>query len=95
MYMTLLETQDIHTRLSQLSGNWELIGDELIRISYELGGFRDAVQFVNHVADLADKADHHPNIHIYYNTVILELATHSEGGLTEKDFDMAQQIEAL
>jgi 4a-hydroxytetrahydrobiopterin dehydratase len=49
--------------------------------------------FVNQVADFAEQADHHPDILINYRKVTLTLSTHSEGGLTQKDFDLAEKIE--
>ena len=51
--------------------------------------------FVNQVAELAESADHHPDILINYKRVTLTLSTHSAGGLTEKDFDLASQIEKI
>lgn len=60
--------------------------------------FRDfaaALQFVNRVGDLAEQADHHPDIFINYSRVTLTLSTHSAGGLTEKDFALAGKIEQI
>lgn len=54
-------------------------------------GFLDSIDFVNRVAMKAEKADHHPDIDIRWNKVTLTLSTHSEGGLTAKDFSMARQ----
>jgi 4a-hydroxytetrahydrobiopterin dehydratase len=62
-----------------------------IRRTFEFGGFLDSVDFVNRVAMKAEKADHHPDIDIRWNKVTLTLSTHSEGGLTAKDFSMAKQ----
>ena len=56
--------------------------------------FPAAISFVNRVADLAEKADHHPDIDIRYDRVRLRLSTHSEGGLTRRDFDLAAQIDS-
>jgi 4a-hydroxytetrahydrobiopterin dehydratase len=53
------------------------------------------MRFVNHVADLAEKAGHHPDIDIPYNRVRLALVTHDEGGLTAKDFDLAGETSKL
>ena len=62
---------------------------------FEFGGFLDAIDFVNRVAMKAEKADHHPDIDIRWNKVALALTTHSEGGLTAKDFAMARQCAEL
>jgi 4a-hydroxytetrahydrobiopterin dehydratase len=90
--MARLNQNDVRSRLSALSG-WELDDDE-IQKKYKFSDFREAMTFVNRVAQLAEAADHHPDIEIKYNSVKLELSTHSEGGLTEKDFALATQIDA-
>jgi 4a-hydroxytetrahydrobiopterin dehydratase len=63
--------------------------------TYEFKDFSAALQFVNEVGRLAEAAWHHPDIDIRWNKVTLTLSTHSEGGLTPKDFDLAKQIDAL
>jgi 4a-hydroxytetrahydrobiopterin dehydratase len=62
---------------------------------FEFEGFMDAVDFVNRVARTAEKHDHHPDIDIRWNKVTLALSTHSEGGLTGKDFSMARECSAI
>ena len=57
--------------------------------------FPAAIRFVHAVAKLAEKAGHHPDIDICWNKVTLTLTTHSEGGLTEKDFKLARQVDQL
>jgi len=76
--------------LKTLSG-WEIREGELKRL-YKFSDFKEAMAFVNRVADLAAAVDHHPDIDIRYNKVRLTLSTHSAGGLTEKDFSLAKQI---
>jgi 4a-hydroxytetrahydrobiopterin dehydratase len=71
---------------------WERSGAE-IRRTYRFGDFREALAFVNRVGELAERAGHHPDIDIRYNTVTLALATHDAGGLTAKDFELARAIE--
>lgn len=63
--------------------------------TYQFRDFAAAMDFVNKVAELAEAANHHPDIDIRWNKVTLTLATHSEGGLTTKDFDLAGKINAL
>ncbi len=63
--------------------------------TYQFKDFLAAMEFVNRVARAAESANHHPDIDIRWNKVSLTLATHSEGGLTQKDFDLAQKIDAL
>ncbi|MGB5816378.1 MAG: 4a-hydroxytetrahydrobiopterin dehydratase [Thermoanaerobaculia bacterium] len=63
--------------------------------TYKFPNFRAAMAFVNFVAELAEAQDHHPDIDIRYSTVVLVLTTHSEEGLTQKDFELASAIENL
>ena len=63
--------------------------------TYQFKDFVAAMEFVNKMAKVAEAANHHPDIDIRWNKVTLVLATHSEGGLTQKDFDLAKQIDAL
>jgi 4a-hydroxytetrahydrobiopterin dehydratase len=91
--MAKLSDVDIDARLAQLTG-WGRQGDEIAR-EYTFGDFMEALGFVNAVAELAEAADHHPDILIHgYKRVKLTLSTHSEGGLTGRDFDLAARIDA-
>jgi 4a-hydroxytetrahydrobiopterin dehydratase len=89
--MPKLSAEAIQTKLRNLKG-WNLAGDTISK-KYTWPSFPEAIKFVNQVADLAEWADHHPDISINYKRVTLTLSTHSEGGLTEKDFDLAERIE--
>ena len=91
--MALLSENQIQKELAALKG-WKREGNEIVR-EYELKGFIHAMGFVNSVALLAEKANHHPDIDIRWNKVKLTLSTHSAGGLTEKDFNLAKQIDSL
>jgi 4a-hydroxytetrahydrobiopterin dehydratase len=87
----LLEEEEIEQRVDEL-GDWEHEGGQ-IQKTFEFDDFVTAIKFVNDVADLAERYDHHPDIDIRYNRVTLALTTHSEGGLTARDFDIAGEIE--
>lgn len=91
--MPLLTDAEIEDGLKGLNG-WERKGNEIVRV-YKNKNFVDSIGFVNKVAILAEKADHHPDILIQYKNVTLTLSTHSKGGLTEKDFNLARAIDAL
>jgi 4a-hydroxytetrahydrobiopterin dehydratase len=91
--MRLLTEDEITARLTQAAG-WERSGEEITR-TVKLGDFRDAMIYVGAVAHLAQAAGHHPDIAISWNKVTLTLSTHSAGGLTEADFALAGQINAL
>jgi 4a-hydroxytetrahydrobiopterin dehydratase len=71
---------------------WEIKAGELVRI-YKFEDFVTALEFVNQIAVLAEKAGHHPDIDIRYNKVRLALVTHDAGGLTSKYFDLAAQAD--
>ncbi|HET9200253.1 MAG TPA: 4a-hydroxytetrahydrobiopterin dehydratase [Dehalococcoidia bacterium] len=91
--MARLSSSEIKSALSDLQG-WE--GDESgIKRSYKFKDFVESMGFVNRVSLLAEKADHHPDIEISYNRVALTLVTHSEGGVTSNDTEMAAKINAL
>lgn len=87
----LLNDQAIQDALEVLDG-WQRDGDAIHR-SYKFPSFRIALAFVQFVGELAEAADHHPDIDIRYNRVTLTLSTHSAGGLTVKDFKLAGQID--
>jgi 4a-hydroxytetrahydrobiopterin dehydratase len=89
----LLAEEDIQKGLNSLKG-WNREGNEIAK-QFELKDFVRAMGFVNSVALLAEKVNHHPDIDIRWNKVRLVLSTHSAGGLTEKDFNLARQIESL
>jgi 4a-hydroxytetrahydrobiopterin dehydratase len=91
--MAKLDRQQIEQRVKSLNG-WTLEGDA-IRKQYTFKDFPEAVAFVNRLAPEAEQADHHPDILINYKRVTLTYATHSEGGLTAKDFDGAAIADRL
>jgi 4a-hydroxytetrahydrobiopterin dehydratase len=90
--MARLDDGEIARRLKEVPG-WERSGESLRR-EFHFDGFSEAIAFVNRVAALADAADHHPDIDIRFDKVSLQLTTHDSGGLTERDFTLAQRIDA-
>ncbi len=90
--MALLSENQIRDRLARVPG-WERRGNE-IRRTWTFADFGASMAFVNKVAALAQAADHHPDIDIRYSKVTLVLSTHDAGGLTAKDFDLAEAIGA-
>jgi len=88
--MALLTETQMRERLARLPG-WERRGDE-IRRTWSFADFESSMAFVNKVAALAQAADHHPDIDIRYSKVTLALSTHDAGGLTARDFDLAEAI---
>jgi 4a-hydroxytetrahydrobiopterin dehydratase len=89
----LLEPEAVHTLLMELPG-WKLQGDSIERVR-EFKGFREAISFVDSVAREAEALNHHPDIDIRYRKVRLVLSTHSAGGLTSLDFNLARKLDAI
>ena len=83
----------IQRELGNLPG-WSRRGD-LITKTYQFKAFLDGIDFVVAVAKAAEGADHHPDIDIRYTKIVCSLSTHSAGGITQNDLDMARQIEGL
>ncbi len=91
--MARLPDEEIATALGDLPG-WELEGGQITK-QYRLDGFPGAVAFVVRISYEAEAADHHPDLDIRYDRVRVALSTHSEGGVTAKDVDLARTIEGL
>jgi 4a-hydroxytetrahydrobiopterin dehydratase len=91
--MALLNDEDIEAGLDKLEG-WSREGDS-IRREFKFDDFQGSVDFVNRIAPPAEEMNHHPDIAISWNKVELTLSTHSEGGLTESDFELAKRISSL
>ncbi len=89
--MAVLTQNEIETRLSERSG-WSIVNGQLRR-EFTTATFHRAVALVVQAGMLAEVADHHPDIDIRYNKVTFALVTHSEGGITQKDFDLAAKID--
>lgn len=75
-------------------GDWQEQGDALVR-EFELPSFPEAVAFVDRLAELAESENHHPDIDIRYRRVTVRWTTHSEGGITQRDREMAERTSAL
>ena len=91
--MSILNDSEIKRELKKLTG-WIKLGDE-IKKKFEFKDFVQAMGFVNSIALLAERANHHPDIDIRWNKVQLVLSTHSEGGITQKDIALAKEIESF
>jgi 4a-hydroxytetrahydrobiopterin dehydratase len=91
--MALLSDSEIEARLAGLSG-WEREGEEIVR-RFERGDFVGSVRFVDSLVGPAEEMGHHPDLEISWDTVTVRISTHSEGGLTAADFELAAKIDAL
>jgi 4a-hydroxytetrahydrobiopterin dehydratase len=86
-----LEKSEIERRLSALPG-WEFKNNAISKL-YRFKTFMDGIRFLNQVAEMAEAADHHPDVKINYTRITFSCSTHDQGGVTEKDFKLASQIE--
>ena len=91
--MAMIPEDDARGRLPELPG-WALTGRSITR-QFTFGDFAEAISFVVRLGFVAEAADHHPDILINYKRVTLTYSTHSEGGLTDKDFTGAAAVDRL
>jgi 4a-hydroxytetrahydrobiopterin dehydratase len=91
--MTLLDDAEVEARLSGLTG-WERDGEAIAK-SFGCGDFVGSVRFVESLVEPAEALGHHPDLEISWDTVVVTISTHSEGGLTATDFELAQKVDAL
>lgn len=91
--MPALTQHEISSRISTLP-EWTDDSGELVR-TFTFKDFLSSVDFVNQIAKEAENMGHHPDIDIRYNRVRIALTTHDAGGITEKDFQLAKEIEKL
>ncbi|HMK63874.1 MAG TPA: 4a-hydroxytetrahydrobiopterin dehydratase [Acidimicrobiales bacterium] len=92
--MTVLEPDAVDSALVERHLQWERVEGELVKVR-KGRDFSDALAFVNVVAELAEAMNHHPDIDIRWNTVTLRLSTHSAGGITQADLELAGRIDRL
>jgi len=91
--MAALSNEAIQQGLTKMQG-WSYQGKDLHK-KYTFKSFLPGIEFVNKIAEAAESAGHHPDITISYNVVGISLSTHSEGGVTQKDFDLAKKIDQI
>ena len=93
--MTVIKLSDeaVQNKLSDIPG-WSVAGDALVK-TFSFEDFVQSMQFVNRLGIAAEEAQHHPDIDIRYSKVTISLSTHDSGGITEKDFALAQEADAV
>ena len=91
--MALLGDEEIEAKLAGLDG-WERRGDAIVK-AFDRGDFVGSVGFVDSLVAPAEEMGHHPDVEISWSTVTVTISTHSEGGLTAADFELAAKIDAL
>ncbi|QKR00468.1 4a-hydroxytetrahydrobiopterin dehydratase [Metallosphaera tengchongensis] len=91
--MAKLSEQEIEAALKRLSG-WKLENGTLVK-EFKFSDFAESVRFLTRVQPVADSLDHHPDVCIYYNRVVVHLTTHDEGGITQLDVKLAEKLDDL
>jgi 4a-hydroxytetrahydrobiopterin dehydratase len=91
--MAVLTGPEIEQALTSLSG-WQQNGSAIQRV-FRFPDFKEAMKFVNKIAEAAEQANHHPDIDIRYNTVTMALISHDSGGVTQRDVRMAEKINKI
>lgn len=92
--MEVIQIKELEKYLSEMH-HWFIEGDSITK-NYILPNFKEAMNFVNKIAELAEEKNHHPDIKIYnYRNVTINLSTHSAGGVTQKDLEMAKIIDQI
>jgi 4a-hydroxytetrahydrobiopterin dehydratase len=91
--VSALSKTEIHEKLKTMP-HWSHVGKSIVK-KYTFKAFVPAMAFVNKIAEAAEQAGHHPDITINYSIVGISLSTHSEGGVTQRDFDLAGQIDRI
>lgn len=89
----MLSLKEINELMAEVK-DWSLEGD-MITKSFNFSNFKEAIDFVNKVGEIAEKQNHHPGIILDYNLVRLSLTTHYEKSLTKKDFELAKEIDKI
>jgi 4a-hydroxytetrahydrobiopterin dehydratase len=90
-----LDEKEIAEYRKNISDDWKVIENKKILKEYLFVNYRQSMDFVNKVANLAEEEGHHPVMHVFYGRVLIELWTHAIDGLSENDFIMAFKIDAL
>jgi 4a-hydroxytetrahydrobiopterin dehydratase len=91
--MPLLSDEQIEEQLEGLEG-WERSGNAITK-TFDQGDFKGSVDFVNRITPVAEEMNHHPDLEISWSKVTVSISTHSQGGLTENDFELASKVDPL
>jgi 4a-hydroxytetrahydrobiopterin dehydratase len=90
---TLLDDERVNAALDELTG-WQRNGDAIVR-TVDLPSFPAAIEAVRQVAEIAEARNHHPDIDIRWRTVTFRCSTHSKGGITDLDIELAKEIDRV
>ena len=90
-----LDQKEVTAFKKHIKDDWEVTDNKKILKEYLFVNYKNAMEFVNKAADLAEEEGHHPVMHVYYGKVIIEIWTHAINGLSENDFILASKIDKL
>lgn len=90
-----LDANEVSDYKKLISDNWKVIENNKLSREFYFVSYRHTIDFINEVADIAEKEGHHPVLHIYFGRALVELWTHSISGLSENDFILAAKIDKL
>ena len=91
--MKLLSIDEVENKFADLPLEWSIVSGSKLELSSKFADFEEALEFVNEIGSVAEKLGHHPDISLSYGSVRLSVTTHSVGGLTHKDFELAKAID--
>jgi 4a-hydroxytetrahydrobiopterin dehydratase len=91
--MPVLTDAEIDDRLSRYEG-WERRGDAIRKV-FKFDDFRGSIDFITRITPVAEEMNHHPDLAVSWNSVTVSLSTHSQGGVTDSDFELASEIDDL
>ncbi|MFC0524583.1 4a-hydroxytetrahydrobiopterin dehydratase [Pontibacillus salicampi] len=92
--MSTLTEQQINQHLREIQ-EWNLTNDRFIQRTFTFAEYMDGIRFVHEIGSIADEKDHHPSLQVEYGKIIVSLTSHDVGGLSERDFDLAQTIDRV
>ena len=90
-----LQEEAIRTHMKELQSGWEVIGNHHLEKMFSFKDFKDALSFTNKIGSIAEKEGHHPDIHLSYGKVKIQLWTHKVNGLSESDFILAAKCDEI
>jgi 4a-hydroxytetrahydrobiopterin dehydratase len=91
-----LAGQELQAYMDEISEGWEVVEGKKLRLQVQSKNFREALALINQIGEIAESENHHPDLHVVqYKQVIIELWTHTIGGLSENDFIVATKIDEL
>jgi 4a-hydroxytetrahydrobiopterin dehydratase len=92
--MSVLSDEDVQARLAELGDDWEKYGNSLRR-EFKFDDFTGGVDFIDRLTPVANEMNHHPDVFLTWGRVRVSLISHSEHGITEKDFELAKKLDEL